>query len=562
MPSRGGTGLASDLTLENLLLRRQSPNFDKTSFLSGPSEMARRIREFDWSEHPLGPSEDWSAALRSALSIALNSAFPTCIYWGPELRLLYNDSWSHIPGPRHPGCLGEPATEVWSDIWHVIEPQLAEAISTGEGVYFRDQMLPMLRFGVEEETYWTYNFTPIRDDDGSIGGIFNSGNETTRQVLQQENNRFLLELSDVFRNMTDLAELRQRAIAMLGAHLGVDRAGLRERVQDGRRAKMPVTEQWVADGALPVPSGMARAPVLDAAWQQLLDGRVIQLDGTDPTRAAIDRTMLDLLNCEAALAVPWVEDGRTEAILFVHSCSARHWTDLELEMVEQVLSRMMAVMDRARAAERERLMSDEINHRSRNLLAVVQGIVRLARPEEPEVMRAKLIDRLGALAQNHSLLADQRWEPVALSRLLAQELSPYASGGEIRVDMSGPAVALSSEECQTLGMVVHELVTNAAKHGALKDAGGALEVSWEVTDGRLHLDWIETVSGPLTREGFDVPGFGSSLMRLMIERQLEGKLVRELTPQGLRCVIDVPWARRDASQREPADRDEERIAAK
>ncbi len=553
-------GLASDLTLENLLLRRQSPNFDKTSFLSGPSEMARRIREFDWSRHPLGPSEDWSAALRSALSIALNSAFPTCIYWGPELRLLYNDSWSHIPGPRHPGCLGEPAAEVWSDIWHIIESQFSEAIMTGEGVYFRDQMLPMRRFGVEEETYWTYNFTPIRDDDGSIGGVFNSGNETTRQVLQQEKTRFLLELSDVIRNVTDLTELRRRALAMLGAHLGADRVGLRERVQDGPNAKLPVIEQWVAEGASPVPVGGARAPLLDVAWRQLLDGRVIQIDGPDSSRTASDRALLDVLNCEAALAVPWVEDGATEAILFVHSCSARHWTDLERETVEQVLSRTMTVMDRARAAERERLMSDEINHRSRNLLAVVQGIVRLARPEAPEVMRAKLIDRLGALAQNHSLLADQRWEPVALSQLLSQELAPYSGGGEIRVNMSGPMVALSSEECQTLGMVVHELVTNAAKYGALKDAGSALDVRWEVADGLLHLDWIETVAGPLRREGFDVPGFGSSLMTLMIERQLEGRFVRELTPTGLHCIIDVPWAKRDAARREVGARDGERIA--
>ncbi len=562
MPPHGGKGPAPNQTLEYLLLRRQSPNFDKNSFLSGPSEMARRIREFDWSGHPLGPSEDWPAALRSALSIALNSAFPTCIYWGPELRLLYNDSWSHIPGPRHPGCLGEPAAEVWSDIWHIIEPQFTQAISTGEGVYFRDQMLPMRRFGLEEETYWTYNFTPIRDDDGSIGGVFNSGNETTRQVLQQGNTRFLLDLSDVFRNVTDLVELRRRSIAMLGAHLGADRVGLRERVQDGLRAKLPVIEQWAAEGVPPVASGVAKAPILDPAWQQLLDGRVMRLDGTDPSRADIDRTVLETLDCEAALAVPWVEDGLTQAILFVHSCSARHWTDLEVETVEQVLTRMMALMDRARAAERERLMSDEINHRSRNLLAVVQAIVRLARPEEPEVMRAKLLDRLSALAQNHSLLADQRWEPVALTKLLSQELSPYAGDGEIRVSMSGPAVVLSSEECQTLGMVVHELVTNAAKHGALKDAGGALDVRWDVTEGRLHLEWIETVAGALKTEGFDVPGFGSSLLRLMIELQLEGKLVRELTPTGLHCVIDVPWAKRDASQREPADREVESIAMK
>ncbi|MFD2856037.1 hypothetical protein ACFSZS_16495 [Seohaeicola zhoushanensis] len=209
------------------MLRRQSPNFDKTSFLGGPSEMAARIRAFDWTDHPLGPPDSWPEALRAALGIALNSAFPTCIYWGSELRLLYNDSWSAIPGPRHPGCLGEPAAEVWSDIWHIIEPQFLQAITTGQGVFLQDQMLPMRRFGVEEETYWTYNFTPILLDDGSIGGIFNSGHETTRQVLQQRSTQLLLELSDVFRTVPRVEEVRAQALDLLGRHLAADRVGLR-----------------------------------------------------------------------------------------------------------------------------------------------------------------------------------------------------------------------------------------------------------------------------------------------------------------------------------------------
>ena len=95
-------------------------------FLAGNGEMASLIRETDWSEHPFGPSEDWPQSLRSALAICLNSAFPTAIYWGSDLRLLYNDAWAPIPGPRHPAALGAPAKEVWSDIWPIIEPQFSE----------------------------------------------------------------------------------------------------------------------------------------------------------------------------------------------------------------------------------------------------------------------------------------------------------------------------------------------------------------------------------------------------------------------------------------------------
>src|SRR3712207_8043407 len=91
--------------------------------------MSARIRGFDWSSTPLGPIEQWPEPLRIALSIAEHSAFPTAIYWGPELRLLYNDAWAPIPAERHPAVLGQPAAEVWSDIWEVVGPRSEEHTS-------------------------------------------------------------------------------------------------------------------------------------------------------------------------------------------------------------------------------------------------------------------------------------------------------------------------------------------------------------------------------------------------------------------------------------------------
>ncbi|KQW27256.1 histidine kinase [Rhizobium sp. Root274] len=144
--------------------------------------MADLIRDHDWSDG-LGSIESWPPSLRSALSICLSSTFPTAIYWGPELRLLYNDSWAPIPGERHPDALGRPASEVWADIWDVVGPQLEEVMTTGKGLSTYDQMLPMVRAGVQTETYWNYSFTAIRDEHGAIVGIFNQGNETTAAVL-------------------------------------------------------------------------------------------------------------------------------------------------------------------------------------------------------------------------------------------------------------------------------------------------------------------------------------------------------------------------------------------
>jgi hypothetical protein len=151
-------------------------------FLRNGGQMADLILDRDWSDG-LGDIETWPAALRSALSICLNSSFPTAIYWGPQLRLLYNDSWSHIPGERHPWALGRPAAEVWSDIWEVVGPQFEAVMSTGKGLSTYDQLLPIIRKGVQTESYWNYSITAIRDEFGNICGVFNQGNETTGAVL-------------------------------------------------------------------------------------------------------------------------------------------------------------------------------------------------------------------------------------------------------------------------------------------------------------------------------------------------------------------------------------------
>lgn len=144
--------------------------------------MGARIRAFDWSSHPLGPPAGWPATLQMAISLCLNSSFPTCVYWGPECWLLYNDAWAPVPADKHPGALGRPAREVWTDIWHVIEPQFAQVLATGEGLALWEQMLPMERGGRVRETWWNYSLTPIRAPDNTVAGIFNQGHEITELV--------------------------------------------------------------------------------------------------------------------------------------------------------------------------------------------------------------------------------------------------------------------------------------------------------------------------------------------------------------------------------------------
>ena len=96
--------------------------------------MGRRIREFDWRSHPLGDAHYWPPALQMAMSLCLNSTFPTAVYWGPEHYVLYNDAWAFIPAERHPAALGRKGAELWSDIWAEVGPEFAKVFDDGIGV--------------------------------------------------------------------------------------------------------------------------------------------------------------------------------------------------------------------------------------------------------------------------------------------------------------------------------------------------------------------------------------------------------------------------------------------
>jgi PAS domain-containing protein len=155
--------------------------------------MGERIRNFDWHAHPLGDPAQWPPALRMAMSLCLNSSFPTAIYWGPDLHILYNDAWSEIPADKHPVILGKPAREGWSDIWDIVGPQFQHVFASGEGMALYEQMLPMVRGGQRRETWWNYSLTAIRDAEHGIAGIFNQGNEITGLVLARRERQAEIE---------------------------------------------------------------------------------------------------------------------------------------------------------------------------------------------------------------------------------------------------------------------------------------------------------------------------------------------------------------------------------
>jgi|KBSMisStandDraft_5_1062788.scaffolds.fasta_scaffold02747_2 PAS domain S-box-containing protein len=157
-------------------------------------EMARRVRDFDWSQTAVGPIGSWPQSLGAAVGICLNSRFPMFVWWGSELTNIYNDSYAPILGKRHPAALGQPARAVWGGIWDVVGPQAEAVMLRGEATWNERVLLMMERKGCIEETYFTWSYSPIYDESGGIGGVFCACVEETQRVLtERERDRLLLE---------------------------------------------------------------------------------------------------------------------------------------------------------------------------------------------------------------------------------------------------------------------------------------------------------------------------------------------------------------------------------
>ena len=162
---------------------------------SGNSAMAALMREQDWAQTPVGPVDRWPASLRTAVSICLSSRYPMLIWWGAELVMLYNDAYRPILGAtKHPGALGQRGRECWPEVWHIIGPMLEGVLTTGEATWSDDQLLLLDRNGYLEECYFTFSYSPVRDERG-IGGIFTAVTETTERVTGERRLRTLRDLS-------------------------------------------------------------------------------------------------------------------------------------------------------------------------------------------------------------------------------------------------------------------------------------------------------------------------------------------------------------------------------
>ncbi|MEA3002532.1 MAG: hypothetical protein QOH81_1320 [Sphingomonadales bacterium] len=322
------------------------------------------IAGFDWSSTPLGPIDAWPDRLRFAAELCHRFSGAAAVYWGPALTLLYNDGFAALLRERHPWALGRPAAEVWARMWDDVGPQFAQVLETGEGLSVDERMVPVVRDGALEESYWNYSLTPLLDGEGRVAGVFSQREDVTRPVLVQRRLAFQAELADALRGLDRAESVKEAAAALLGRYLGAARVGFAE--VDEAEGQVSVSTDWVRDATVPSLAGQ-RALVQGLgpeAIAYLRSGEVLALADISALPAADPERVEDWnrVGVRALIAVPLVRDGALKALLYVHEPAPREWKKAEAAMARDVAERSWAAVERARAEQSLRDSEDHYRH--------------------------------------------------------------------------------------------------------------------------------------------------------------------------------------------------------
>ena len=210
---------------------------------------------------------------------------------------------------------------------------------------------------------------------------------------------------------------------------------------------------------------------------------------------------------------------------------------------ERMTGVFIDITDRRKAEDQKSLLIAELDHRVKNVLACVAAVAQRSREcsSSADGFLEVLNGRINSLAKTHALLSRNRWEGVDLGELIRSELAFCANDETVLIE--GPGVGLAAEATQPLAMVLHELVTNAAKYGALSNGSGRVLVRWRRQPNggsvrKLVLEWRETGGPPLTAS--NASGFGTSVIRDLIPYELGGAVEYELAREGCRCRLEIP----------------------
>ncbi|HVL72159.1 MAG TPA: HWE histidine kinase domain-containing protein [Beijerinckiaceae bacterium] len=479
------------------------------AFLEGGGETGAQMRGLDWSQSPLGAPETWPQSLRAVVSLLLNSKFPMFVAWGPELGFLYNDPYAPILGTRHPAAQGRRFRDIWPEIWDDISPLVERALA-GEASFHEDLPLTMQRRGYVEETYFTFSYSPVRDESGGIAGMFCACTETTGAVLARRALRAEKE---------HLRDLFVQAPGFMAVLRGPDHvfeitnAAYQQLVGDRDLVGKPARE------ALPDIEGQGFFELLDRVYRsgEPFVGREVGLRLQRGLEGAGEEVFVDFVY------QPIHDATGTVTGIFVEGSE---------------------VTERVKAQRHQRLLIDELNHRVKNTLATVQSIVfqTLRNAASLGEANAAVERRLIGLSGAHDVLTRENWEGADFGEIVGQAIDPFKVQGRDRFLCGGPAVRVPPRMALAFAMALQELATNAVKYGALSNEAGRVEIAWSVDrvgdPPVLHLHWRERGGPPVAPPARR--GFGTRLVERSLAGELDGDVRIAFEPDGVECTVAAP----------------------
>ena len=321
------------------------------------TELQRLVLGANWSQTPLGPVDSWSATLLTAVSTCLNSRFPMVLMWGPALTMVYNDGYAPMLGGRHPGALGRPVAEVWTDVWPDIEPMIAEVLA-GRATFVEDMPLTMTRHGFPEETYSTFSCSPVLEPGGRVAGLLDTVIDTTPRVLAARRMAVLQRLGGLPRSVHGSTQAACAAALEVLADARTDCPfGLVYLVDGGERGARR-TAGYGLDPVRPLPDDALQAAVRQAVSTGVvvpvgdLGARLPGVTGGGP---------VDGVDVETAFALPLTAAGRDRPVgALVLGASPHLRVDAEyLTFLEVAAGQVAAAVADAEAVLAERRRADE-----------------------------------------------------------------------------------------------------------------------------------------------------------------------------------------------------------
>jgi signal transduction histidine kinase/ActR/RegA family two-component response regulator len=374
------------------------------AYLPQDGEMVNMLRAKDWSATALGPPSTWPESLHLQLNVCFDSPFAIAVWWGPDLIQFYNDGYRPILGAtKHPAAFGRPARETWPDIWPTIGPMVEQLMEHGVAVKGDDMPLTLDRNGYLELCNFTFSYSPIRDRDGVIHGMFTAAVETTARVAGERRQAFQLQLADRLRGLSSVDELIGAANQLVRSHFDVTRSYYAE--VDDEAGTFTVPPQWIHHDNLPdLPAHGHFSHFGPDLLHALCAGEAVVVENVaDDPRFCAHAASYMALGLPAIVVIPLIRAGRLRATFNVGHAEARRWSAEDVTLLADVAERAWEALERARAEQAllaSNRMKDEflamLAHELRNPLAPISAaadLLALARLDADKVRSTSAIIR-------------------------------------------------------------------------------------------------------------------------------------------------------------------------